>query len=831
MESRPNSTAGPRNEQGSQWDNSPDLGDAISNINPDDIESISVLKGAAASALYGYRAKAGVIMITTKSGVGSGIEFSSNYVAEQIMNLTDWQYVYGQGANNAKPISGTAAAQVGGSSWGGRLDGTMVPQFDGVERPYSAVTDNLNNFYRTGSSWTNTIALNKSFTGGSIRLSGSNLDNRSVVPNSGLDRQTFNFSGIFDPIKNLKIDTRVNYIIESANNRAMLSDGAGNGNFQSMFLPTSLDINTLKPGTNPDGTELAFNTGNAYATNPWFATEKFINDTKRERLISSVTARYDFDGGYYVQGRVGRDHYVDRYKNVVPTGTAYRPDGSMLERTTNFTDMNADFLAGNTFVAGDFSISPAVGASYRRTESDWTTNNGTAFNVPFVYNILNIANKSVNYQVSDEEVQSLYGNVELSFRDYLYLTGSVRSDWFSTLATPGYDNALNIVYPSVNASFVFSELWKPSYLSFGKLRAGYARVGQAGRPYQTQLNYNFLSESVQGFPLGTISNSAIPNFGLVASSASELEIGAELSLFDNLISLDATWYNKKSSKEIVEVATSSSTGYTGAVLNSGEMQNKGFELLLTANIFRNSNGFSWTSAINGAINENEILSLAEGTNSQLVGTSRSGYGFVQQITGLPAFQVMAYDYQYDDGGNIVYQSNGIPVRGELKPFGSALHKWMAGWNNDFSYKRVNLSFLLDGKWGGKIYSGTDYYGYQFGLHKATLENREGNFATDGSTIEASTYYSQLSQNVSMINVQDASFIKLRQIIIGYTFPSFFNNTVKSLNISAVARNPFILMRKTDNIDPEGSYTATVPGLELGGIPAVRTFGLNLSAKF
>lgn len=397
----------PRQAQpGGQWDNAPDLGDAIGNINPDDIESISVLKGAAASALYGYRAKAGVIMITTKSGGISGIEFNSNFVGEQIMDLTDWQYVYGQGANNVKPASATAAGQVGGSSWGGLLDGAMVPQFDGVERPYSAVDDNLHKFYRLGSNWTNTITFNKSFEGGSVRLSGSNMDNKSVVPHSSLDRKTFNFSGIFEPVKNLKIDGRANYILESAKNRAMLSDGAGNANYQVMFLPTSLDVNTLKPGVNADGTELIFNSNNLWATNPWFAAEKFVNDTKRERLITSFTARYDFESGYYVQGRAGRDNFSDSYVNVVPNGTGYRPDGSMTSRITEFTDVNADFLAGKSFEFGDFGIHPVIGGAYRNTRSIGTTNSGSDFNVPFVYNILNTANKSVSYSDSQSEVQS-----------------------------------------------------------------------------------------------------------------------------------------------------------------------------------------------------------------------------------------------------------------------------------------------------------------------------------------------------------------------------------------------------------------------------------------
>lgn len=820
-------------QPGGQFDNAPDLGDAIGNLNPDDIETISVLKGAAASALYGYRAKAGVIMITTKSGKADGIEFNSNFVGEQVMNLTNWQYMYGQGVNNMKPTSGTAAAQAGGSSWGGLLDGSLTPQFDGVERPYSAVRDNLQEFYRMGSNWTNTLTLTKAFDGGSIRLSGSNLDNKSVVPNSNLERQTFNLAGIFEPIKRLNIDARMNYILESAKNRAVLSDGAGNANYQVMFLPTSLRVGDLRPGSNPDGTETVFNANNLFATNPWFATQNFVNDTKRERLLSSLSARYDFGDSYYVQGRVARDNYTDTYTNVTPSGTAYRPNGSMQLRNTEFVDVNADLLLGGTFDLGDFAISPVLGGAYRNTRTLTTNNSGSDFNVPFVYNILNLANKNLSYSDQRLEVQSAFGNAEFSYRNYLFLTASVRSDWFSSLATPGLNNKLNIVYPSVNTSLVFSELWKPSFLNFGKLRLGYAEVGAATDPYQTLLAYSFLSETINGFPLGSISNSSIPNSGLRASRASELEIGTELTLFNNVLSIDATWYNKVSTDEIIPVTVSSTTGYSGAVLNSGSLQNKGFEALITARVLQNRDGFGWTTSFNASVNDNKVRRMAEGTTLMPMGASRTGFGFIQHQLGLPSFQVMAYDYRYDDAGDIVYLESGVPDRGELIPMGSAIPKWTAGWNNEFNYKRLNLSFLIDGKWGAKIFSGTDFYGYTNGLHQNTLENREGNFAPEGSSTvtEASTYYTQLVQNVSKLVVEDADFIKIRQIIVGYTFPSLFDDKVKSLNISAVARNPFFLMRKAQNIDPEASYSSVVPGMELGGVPAIRSFGVNLSVKF
>jgi len=827
MESKPVGigNANTKGNAGSQWDNAPDLGDAISNINPDDIESISVLKGAAASALYGSRAKAGVILITTKSGKGNSIDFNSNFVGEQIIDNTNWQTVYGQGANGEKPNTQAGAAQVGGSSWGAKLDGTPVVQFDGKERPYSLQKGNLKRFYRTGSTWTNTLALNKSFEGGSIRLSGTNVDNRSVVPNSGLKRQSFNLVGLFEPLKGLTVDARYNMILEQVKNRPMVSDGAGNANYNAMFLPTSININDLKPWKGADGNEILYNAGNVYATNPWFAANEFVNNTNRDRSIASVTAKYTMNNGLFFQGRVGRDGYSDHYKNVVPSGTGYYPSGKIAEQETKFADVNTDILIGKSFVIGDYTLTPNIGASYRNTKIKQTTNLGTDFAIFGVYNILNAKNKSVGYLESESETQSTYGTLEFAYKDVAYLTGSLRSDWFSTLATPGFDNKLNSVYPAVSGSFIFSEYLKPSWLSYGKLRAGFAQVGQATDPYQTLLTYNFRSETLNGQPLGTISNANIPNSSLKASTATELEIGTELRLFNDRVNLDLTWYNKKSKNEISFITTPSSSGYTGAVLNAGEMQNKGFEALISATILKSEN-FKWVSSLNGSYNDNKVLSLAEGMDEQSVATSRSGVGYLMNRVGMPAFQIMAFDYKYDDNGNIVKADDGSPVRGDLKPYGSAMNKWFAGWNNEFNYKRFNFSFLIDGKWGGKLFSGTDYYGYIAGLHQETVADRESLGRT------AATYYTNTANNVSKIFVNNADFVKLRQIVVGYTFPSnLFNNKIKAITVSAVARNLWIIMKKTNNIDPESSYNATFPGLELGGVPAVRTYGINLSVKF
>jgi len=506
------------------------------------------------------------------------------------------------------------------------------------------------------------------------------------------------------------------------------------------LLPTSVDVNTLKKAVNADGSEYGYS-GNTFATNPWFAAEKFINNTNRERLISSATLRYNFDDGYFIQARAGRDAYNDRFTGVVPTGTAYRPLGTLSETTTNFSDLNTDVLFGKTYKIGDFSLIPNIGGSYRRTKSELFTMSGNNFIVPNVYVISNIAQANpLVYTPSDQEVQSVYGTLELDYKNYLYLTGSVRNDWYSTLATPGINNALNKIYPSVNGSFVFSEFVHNDWLSFGKLRAGFAQVGQATSPYQTQLAYNF-NGAINGSPLGVIANANVPNSSLIASLATELEIGTEMRFLNDRLSLDVTWYNKNSKDEIVAAPASITSGYGGAILNIGKLQNRGVEFLISGTPLKSDN-FHWTTSLNGSINNNKVISLAAGQTSLPGATSRSGNGFTQDIVGLPVDQIMAFDYKRDATGAIVKDASGIPVQGDLKAYGSAYAKWIAGWNNEFAYKKFSLSVLIDGKFGGKIFSATDYYGYVLGLHQATLANR------DALGTNASTYYTTLANNVS-----------------------------------------------------------------------------------
>ncbi|HEX6846632.1 MAG TPA: SusC/RagA family TonB-linked outer membrane protein [Chitinophagaceae bacterium] len=817
-----------------------DLGDGIGNINPDDIDEITILKGSTASALYGSRASNGVILITTKTGAGKkgiGVELNSNYVLDEIIDYTDFQYEYGQGLLGVKPTSQASAYQSGASSWGAKVDGTNTPQFDGVSRPYSAQPDNIKNFYRTGSTFTNTIAFSGGNDNGNFRLSVSNLLNQSVVPNSGIKRNTINLSVNGKITKRLIVAMVINYLIEKSNNRPNLSDSPGNSNFGITFLPTTLDQSVLKPGYHPDGSEINFGP-NVYTTNPWFAAERFINDLSRNRMIATGSIRYNFTDWLFAQGRIGRDYFSDRNTSVTPSGTAYYPAGNMNEASNNLSELNADFLVGvNKKLGKNFDLNAGAGGNLMKRSFETVTSSGDQFSVPFLYVLNNAKNKNSSYGLFRKEIQSLYYNVELAYKNMLFLNTTGREDWFSTL--PPDNN--NLFYPSVSGSFIFTELIKMNWLNYGKLRAAWANTSGDTDPYQTQLYYG-IGGSINGYPIGVINNSAVPNGNLQPYKLNEFELGLEARMFKNRLSVDLAWFKRKTIDEIIAIPASITSGYTGATINIGEMENKGIEILVSGSVLKSSD-FSWNSSLNLTKLNNKVLKLADGQSKLALAESRTRTAYVQHVVGKPASQVMAFDYKRDASGSIMFDANGRPQQGELIPMGSGYNDFFGGWNNDFAYKNFNFGFLIDFKSGGVIYSATDAYATGFGLHKMTLVGREGGIIGDGvdpsggrNTVNAKAwdYYGALSANVSSAFIYKADFIKLRQVVIGYNIPGtvFGKFPIQGMNISLVGRNLAILSKDTPNIDPESNYNNGVgQGLELAGVPPYRSYGVNLNIKF
>ena len=818
-----------------------DWGDGVSSINPDDIETMTVLKGSSAAALYGSRASNGVIMITTKKGgkrKGVGVEVQSNYTFENIIETFDFQKEYGQGDNGKRPTTQPEAIASNLYSWGEKLDGRSTIQFDGQSRPYSDVGDNLGSFYQTGSTWTNSLSLSGGDENYNFRFGVTNLENQGIIPNSGLDRNTFttNTSGKFGKLTASFAGT---YIRENVQNRPRLSDSPGNANYTAWSMPANVDVNSLLgpngDGTNEEGTELLFN-DNIYVTNPWFAAYNFVGSNTKHRAMGNTTLRFQFTDWLYIQGRAGIDSYTERRTSVEPYGTAYKPLGGMSELERRFTETNLDLIIGvDKTLDNGIGISAFVGGNQMERSFETLGGSGNNFNIPFLHTLNNLANRGTSYGISEKAINSVFGSLELSYNSILYLTATARNDWFSTL--PVESNS--ILYPSFTASFILSDaITMPSFVSFAKLRGGWAQVGGDTDPYQLNLTYGLVGQGHFGSPLGRISQGRIPNFNLQPSETSEIELGADFRLFQNKLGVDITYYDKTTSNDILFASISQTSGFGSQVVNIGELRNSGIELLLNITPIKRTD-FSWDMTFNFANNQNEVVSLLtpeQDEESIRVSESRTRSAYIHHEEGQPYSVIKGFKYARDAAGNIQYDENGYPVRGEFGVLGNGVHPTTLGLTNRFRYKNFQLSVLVDGKFGGDIYAATNAFAYLRGLHKNTLVGRENGNVGGPKTLpldEVDNYYSQI-YNITEEFVEDASFIKLRQFTLGYNFPkSMLESTPFSeVSLSLVGRNLLLLMSKVDNIDPESTYSnGNAQGLEMFGVPQTRSFGFNLNVKF
>jgi TonB-linked SusC/RagA family outer membrane protein len=834
-----NTQRGAANEYGGA-----DYGDGFSNINPDDIESMTVLKGSAASALYGARAANGVILITTKTGKKNSktlIEYNLNLSYDKAVNNTDFQYEYGQGSQNEKPNDVESAMASGLMSWGQKLDGAPTIQFDGNVYPYSAVKNNIDQFYRIAPSLTNTVEVSGGSSKATFRASASNLQDQSIVPNSGLNRKTFNLNTSYDITDRLEFSFNGNYIYEFDKNRPYLSDGPMNPNYGIEFLATSARQSSLKPGYNPlNGDESQWN-NDVYITNPYFVVNKQVDNSTRNRFITASVLKYKFSEHMYFQARLGYDISNDGLLNVLPTGTAFtvNQQGGINNLSKSQTaELNTDLLfAAEKKLTTDIDFDFSAGSNFRKRQYNLTEISGSQFITSYLYTPSNLVSTATNYDVSEIVTESAYYSADIDFRHLLDITATGRYDVFSTLPA----NSRGIFVPGVSGSFLFSDLLQVPQLSSGKFKISYAKTsGEPSEPYTTQL-YFTSNNTVNGIALGSFS-AELPNYNLKPFTLNEFETGLDLSFLQNRLELDATYFNRITHNEITNAQQSVATGFTSAYFNVGKTKNTGLELLLTGTILKTSS-FSWRTSMNFSLVHNVLLSIDGSSQYLLTGAYRPLNANTALVVGKSITQIMAYNYKRDADGHIIIGSDGIPERGNLEAMGGTLPTSYGGFSNSFHYKKFNLSFLIDYKFGNKVLSGTEDYSYVYGLNKATLPGRETGIVANGVNengqpntinVPAYTYYPDLATNISALSVLNGSFIKFRQLIFGYEFPAkSLHNIFQSVSVSLVGRNLFTILKYTKNIDPESEFSPSLgyAGIEGESLPATRTIGLNFNFKF
>lgn len=822
-----------------------DKGDGISQLNPDEIETVSVLKGATAAALYGSRASNGAILITSKSakaGQGIGVELGLNAAMETLL-IPDlgYQTQYGHGTGGTKPTT-VAQAKAGRFSWGGKLDGSDAMFYDGVLRPYVAQDNNYGNFYQTGKNITSNVALTGSSENIKYRFSYSNVNYNGILPTNTTDRNNFALNLNSNLGKKLSILINTKYISEKNHNRPRVLGEAGSSTFGILALPSTIPLSVLRDKKyDANGYDNPWN-DNLFTVNPYYGVEDFKENDKKNSIIGAIEPKFQITDWLYTKARFGLNYFNYSENEIIPYGTAYQLRGGLTIHNRTYNEQNTEFMIGaNKNITNDINVNGIIGSNFLKQVTDgndfFASN---SFNIPFFYDLSNIdaANRSYSNAHIEKRINSVYGTAEISYKSYLYLNGSARNDWFSTLAK----GKNSILYPSVGLSFVASEALKlPAAFNYLKIRAAWAQAGGDTDPYNLSLNYA-LNGTNLGAPLGQINNTNIPNVNLQPLTSTTSEIGVETRMFNDRFNLDLTLYNRKTRNDIVAATVSVASGYSTALYNVGAISNKGIELLIGGTPFK-TKSFSWNTSFNVAYNKSEVISLYQNLTTLRVDQSRYGTSFIDQIVGKPYGQITGFDYKRDASGAIVYSSGGAPQKGNLITYGSGVAPWAMGFTNTFTYKRISLSTLIDAKFGGYIYSGSKAFAYRFGLAPETLEGRDGGLVGVGvneqgtvNTVNSTSqnYFGSIHSNIATPTIFKSDFIKLRQIILNYQIPSSLLSkvNVKGATIGLVARNVAILMKKTGNLDPESNYNnSNAQGLEYGSAPTTRNIGINLNIKF
>lgn len=847
---------------GSRSANSSDGGDGLSSINPDDIESMTVLKGATAAALYGSRAKDGVVMITTKTGrkgSGLGIEFNTNLTTDTPLDMTDFQYEYGQGERGVRPTSPFPTSGVW--SFGEKFEPGMTQiLFDNEEWPYEPVRDRFKKFYNIGTNWTNTLTLSNGGDHGSFSLSFANTDNKSIMPNSDFNRKTINLG--FSQNINSKLTAlgNINYSNEYNRNPPQI-------NTQDFAVPTvvatlanSMPFEALEANqTMPNGDEFVFSRF-LVRNNPYYSINNHFENIKRDRVFANLALRYQITDWMYFQGRIAQDFYTRNQDYNIPNGYAPIPrapqgfvNGSFTQDVRQFREANYDFLLGANRSLGDrFALDVTLGGNQRYVKMEYNSVTVKDFIQPGLYTVMNGREKNPLYSLSERKVNSLYGAAELSYQDYAFLNVTTRNDWFSTLSPENR----SILYPSVTGSFVFSQAFEvlPEWINFGKIRAAYAEVGDDNvAPYSNALYYSvennlFPTPTGQPVPVGGIYTNTIPNSSLRPLRVSEAEVGLELKLFDDRLGFDFTYYRKITEDQILAAQVPDVSGYTSKLINVGRSMNKGLEMLLTLSPVITP-AFRWDASLNGSYNTSEVLQLGATDSETMITVGGSGGSTLRQVVGKPIGQLYIFGYLRDEQGRQVFDANsGRPMRNpDPINVGSALPKYFGGISNTFSYKGIRLSTLIDFKLGHKMIAGSNMNYLRHGLHKRTLVGRaEGYVIGDGVNPngEINTTQSDLQPFYETPNVLgiyedfvfNAGFWKLRQLTLGYDFTKLLpaDFFVKGLRVDVVSNNVLILKKWTENMDPEmvNNSSDNAMGLDFWpSLPPTRSTGFNLNVKF
>lgn len=840
-----------------------DFGNGLSDINPDDIASVTVLKGAAASALYGSRAANGALIITTKTGQkregGIGITVNSNTSIEDVMRWPDFQYEYGQGNNNRNqdgelyysyqlsedgPNTGSTS-----SAFGPKFDGQYYYQYDPATEGQSAertlwrpYKDNIKGFYRTGRTFTNSIALDGATDSFSARASLTHTRNDWIMPNTGFERLVASLNTSMQFSEKLRVNGKMSFTSKNSDNLP----GTGYNNqsigYFTIFQNPNVDLDWYRPMWKKGQEQVAqIHPFSSYIENPFVIAHEMTNPLKSTNIEGNLQGLYTFSDKWELMLRSGLNMRQDQRENRRPYNTSQFPQGYYKQQDVMFLESNSDLLLTyKENLSSRINLSASFGANTMRSEVKTDEAVARGLLLPGIYKLSNALDQAIaNNNLLQRKTNSVYSLASLSLDDKIFLDITGRNDWSSTLP----DGNNSYFYPSISSSYILSDLFNlPSTISFAKARLSWAKVGNDTNPYRTAKYY-----ATTDIPGSANAPTTLHNADLKPEVSTSWEGGVNFALFNNRINADFNVYSNTTVNQVLEVPLDITTGYSKAFINGGEIRNRGIEVYLSGSPVKSEN-FTWTSTATWAKNDNKIISLSEnlGSDEQIIATS--GTATLLAKAGGSTGDIWGFGLVRNDLGQVVFDGNtGLAVRpSDITKIGNAYADWRAGWVNEFKYKNWRFSATVDGQYGGIVYSQSHHKMSEQGKLAHTLLGREtGTVTGDGVVLNADGSYSPNTTPVAIntwygdyyrranieTNSFDASYIKLREVRIEFNLPKSLTTKLKVSNASiALYGRDLAVLSDFPIFDPETASlngSTVVPGVEMGQMPTPRTWGLNL----
>ena len=845
-----------------------DLGDGISAINPDDIENMTVLKGPAAAALYGSRASHGVILITTKKAEKDrvSLEYNGSFTIDtQLAKWDNIQQVYGMGYGGQYSKTATAGTN---SSWGPKADDFQVEYFDHVKRPFQMYPNNTSDFFRTGLTAQNTaiLSVNSGKTG--IRFSMTDMRNKDILPKTHMSRDNFNLR-VNTSAGPVDFDFTANYTREDVKNRPALGDSQSNVGKNLMTLASTYNQAWLRNYQTSEGEYANWNGNDMYNKNPYWDLYKNGNNTAKDIFRLTGKAIYNIDEHFKLQGTIGTDMTFMTFSEFICRTTPGKLAGQLQNQKFNNRTLNAELLALYNNQWGDFDLNATLGGNIFKVNNKTDIFTGMDQQMKDIVAIMNYAEQSIQQSTYNKQINSIFGSASLGYQHTYFFETTLRGDKSSTL--PLNNNVY--VYPSFSGSVVFSEfLKKKNIINYGKIRASWAQVGSDTDPYQLALNYTTGKYSYGGgYVIGMINNTVQPNKDLKPTRTNSFEVGLEMKFFHGRLGLDLTYYNQLSKDQIISLASSSTSGYGYRLINAGKIQNRGIELALNGRVMQVKD-FAWDAGLNFSKNQNKVKSLVDGMDYfELERASWCGVSVGAEV-GKNYGSIIGKDFKRNEKGQVIINpESGLPiVDDKTHTLGNASWDWTGGFYSTFTYKNFRLSAGFDVKVGADLFSMSMRSAYSTGKAKETLAGREewyrseenrkaanmtieewraagkceglivdgvidngdGTYTQNTIPVNPESYWKSAADNAPSMFIYDNSYVKCREITFGYTFPEkWLRKAVKSLSVSFVARNPFIVWKNIPNIDPDSGYNTSGLGLEYGSLPSRRSYGFNVNVKF